>query len=73
MPAVQCMCTGNAIITYFTPFDPALCDKKCHSERTPDPLSAFRGKGLGTKLRIAETIKTILLECKAGFHTFHLI
>ena len=32
MPAVQCMCTGNAIITFFTPFDPVPCDKKCRSE-----------------------------------------
>ena len=32
MPAVRCMCTGNAIITFFTPFDPAPCDKKCRSE-----------------------------------------
>ena len=32
MPAVRCTCTGNAIITFFTPFDPAPCDKKCRSE-----------------------------------------
>ena len=32
IPAVRCTCTGNAIITFFTPFDPAPCDKKCRSE-----------------------------------------
>ena len=32
MPAVQCTCMGNAIITFFIPFDPAPCDKKCCSE-----------------------------------------
>ena len=32
MAAVRCTCTGNAIITFFTPFDPAPCDKKCRSE-----------------------------------------
>ena len=32
MPAVQFTCMGNAIITFFMPFDPAPCDKKCHSE-----------------------------------------
>ena len=38
---------GNAIITFFMPFDPAPCDKK--SFRTSDPLSAFQ-EGLGTRL-----------------------
>ena len=32
MPAVRCTCTGNAIITFFMPFNPAPCDKKFHSE-----------------------------------------
>ena len=32
IPAVQCTCTGNAIITFFTPFNPTPCDKKCCSE-----------------------------------------
>ena len=42
MPAVQCTCMGNAIITSFTPFHPAPCDKKCRSEhQTLFPL--FRG------------------------------
>ena len=44
MPAVQCMCTGNAIITFFT------CPMwQEMSLRTPDPLSTFRGRGLGMR------------------------
>ena len=40
MPVVRCMCTGNAIITSFTPFNPTPCDKKCPSEhQTLFPLS----------------------------------
>ena len=42
MPAVRCTCIGNVIITFFMPFDPAPCDKKCRSEhQTLFPL--FRG------------------------------
>ena len=43
-----CNGLGNAIITFFTPFNPAPCHKLF---RTPDPLSAFRG-GSGHKTRV---------------------
>ena len=57
MPAVQYTCTGNAIITFFTPFDPAPCDKKPQNTR---PSFRFSGEGsrdetregLGTRLPI---------------------
>ena len=39
MPAVQCTCTGNAIVTLFAPFDPA----QEMSLRTPDPRPTFQG------------------------------
>ena len=40
----------NNLITFFTPFDPAPCDKNVTQNTRPDPLSAFRGRGLGTRL-----------------------
>ena len=36
-----CNALGNAIITCFTPFDPAPCHKLF---RTPDPLFHFSGR-----------------------------
>ena len=41
MPAVRCTCTGNAIITFFMPFDPAPCDKNTR------PSFHFSGEGSG--------------------------
>jgi len=31
----------DAIMTFFTTYDPASCDKICRSELTPDPLLWF--------------------------------
>ena len=39
----------NAIITFFTLFNAAQCDKK----RTPNPFPAFRGWGLGMRLDLS--------------------
>ena len=51
--AVQCTCTGNAMITFFTLFDPTPFDKKCRSEhQTLFPL--FGGE---TKQNIQYAIK----------------
>ena len=43
---LQCTCTGNAIITFFTLFDPAPCDNKCRSEHSR-PSFCFSGEGSG--------------------------
>ena len=51
MPAVRCTCTGNAIITFFTPFDPAPSDKKCRSEHQTRSSFRFSGKGSGDGTR----------------------
>ena len=44
IPAVRCTRMGNAIITFFTPFEPAPIDKKCHSEHQ----TSFRFSGEGS-------------------------
>ena len=52
MPAVRCTCMGNAIIIFFTPFDPAPYDKKCRSEhQTLFPL--FRGEVWGPDYQLS--------------------
>ena len=53
MPAVRCTCTGNAIITFFTPFDPAPCDKKCRSEH--QTLFPLFGEGSGDETTMNTT------------------
>ena len=40
-----CNAWGNAIITFFTPFDPAPCDKKSHLEH--QTLFPLFGEGSG--------------------------
>ena len=40
-----CNARGNAIITFFTPFDPAPCDKKSRSEH--QTLFPLFGEGSG--------------------------
>ena len=42
MPAVRCTCTENAIITFFTPFDPTPYNKKCRSKHQT-LFSLFKG------------------------------
>ena len=60
MPAVQCTCMGNALITFFTSFDPTPCDKKCRSEhQTLFPL--FRGGVWGQPDYVAITYQ--LFSC----------
>ena len=39
---------GNAMITFFTPFDPTPCDKKSRSEH--QTFFLLFGEGLGTRL-----------------------
>ena len=43
-----CSAWGNAIMTFFTQFDPAPCDKKSRSER--QTLFPLFGEGLGMRL-----------------------
>ena len=43
-----CIAWGNAIITFFTPFDPAPLDKKSRSEH--QTLFPLFGEGLGMRI-----------------------
>ena len=50
MPAVRCTCMGNAIITFFTPFNPAPCDRNVAQNTRPS--FRFLGEGSGDETRM---------------------
>ena len=52
MPAVRCTCTGNAIITFFMPFDPAPWTRNV--AQNTRPFFRFSGEGFGDETRQGE-------------------
>ena len=50
MPAVQCMCTGNAIITFFTPFNPTHVTRNVAQNTRPS--FRFSEEGSGDETRV---------------------